>query len=107
MCYNRRAVERAAKHGLPSAGPKPATAASSEAAPQPDGSSVAAKNHLSAPAERPEDRSAAAEPEGRSEVVREEHALLYCPVCSQRLESRRCKLICQVCGYYMSCADYY
>jgi len=31
----------------------------------------------------------------------------YCPVCSQRLESRRCKLICLVCGYYMSCADYY
>lgn len=31
----------------------------------------------------------------------------YCLVCSQRLESRRCKLICPVCGYYMSCADYY
>jgi hypothetical protein len=31
----------------------------------------------------------------------------YCPVCSQRLESRRCKLICPQCGYYMSCADYY
>jgi hypothetical protein len=31
----------------------------------------------------------------------------YCPICSQRLESRRCKLICGVCGYYMSCADYY
>ena len=31
----------------------------------------------------------------------------YCPVCSQRLESRRCKLICSVCGYYMSCTDYY
>jgi hypothetical protein len=31
----------------------------------------------------------------------------YCPVCSQRLESRRCKLICSQCGYYMSCADYY
>jgi hypothetical protein len=31
----------------------------------------------------------------------------FCPVCSQRLESRRCKLICAVCGYYMSCSDYY
>jgi len=31
----------------------------------------------------------------------------YCPVCWQRLESRRCKLICPECGYYMSCADYY
>ena len=36
-----------------------------------------------------------------------EDASRYCPVCSQRLESRRCKLICAVCGYYMSCADYY
>ena len=31
----------------------------------------------------------------------------YCPVCSQRLEARRCKLVCAVCGYYMSCSDYY
>lgn len=36
-----------------------------------------------------------------------EDASRYCPVCSQRLESRRCKLNCPVCGYYMSCADYY
>lgn len=36
-----------------------------------------------------------------------EDASRYCPVCSQRLESRRCKLICPICGYYMSCADYY
>jgi len=30
-----------------------------------------------------------------------------CPICSERSESRRCKLICSVCGYYMSRADYY
>ncbi len=36
-----------------------------------------------------------------------EDASRYCPVCSQRLESHRCKLVCGVCGYYMSCADYY
>lgn len=33
--------------------------------------------------------------------------MLYCPVCSERLISRRCKLMCERCGYYMSCADYY
>jgi hypothetical protein len=33
--------------------------------------------------------------------------MLYCPVCSTRLESQKCKLFCSQCGYYMSCADYY
>jgi hypothetical protein len=36
-----------------------------------------------------------------------EDASRYCPICSQRLESQRCKLVCNRCGYYMSCADYY
>jgi hypothetical protein len=31
----------------------------------------------------------------------------YCPVCSERLQARKCKLFCPVCGYYMSCSDYY
>ena len=52
------------------------------------------------------DRGAIAEND-RSAVAPNEDASRYCPVCSQRLESRRCKLICPVCGYYMSCADYY
>jgi len=43
----------------------------------------------------------------RNEAARLEDASRFCPVCSQRLESRRCKLVCSVCGYYMSCADYY
>ena len=46
-------------------------------------------------AERVADREAAEEP------------MWYCPVCSTRLTSRKCKLICEKCGYYMSCADYY
>jgi len=36
-----------------------------------------------------------------------EHHSVYCPTCSSRLFSRRCKLICANCGYYLSCADYY
>jgi len=36
-----------------------------------------------------------------------EHHSVYCPTCSNRLSSRRCKLICGNCGYYLSCADYY
>jgi len=36
-----------------------------------------------------------------------EEPMLYCPVCSTRLTERKCKLICEKCGYYLSCADYY
>lgn len=36
-----------------------------------------------------------------------EQPMLYCPVCNHRLVSHRCKLICEQCGYFMSCADYY
>jgi hypothetical protein len=28
-------------------------------------------------------------------------------VCSERLAESRCKLICEKCGYFMSCADYH
>jgi len=37
----------------------------------------------------------------------ETEPMLYCPVCSRRLAERKCKLFCEQCGYYMSCADYY
>jgi len=47
-----------------------------------------------------------AEPAASHDPPREE-PMLYCPVCSSRLTSRKCKLICEKCGYYMSCADYY
>jgi hypothetical protein len=44
---------------------------------------------------------------GRKAKAERENASDYCPVCSRRLEQRACKLICTVCGYYMSCSDYY
>lgn len=36
-----------------------------------------------------------------------EHLCQVCPTCSSRLQSYRCKLVCNQCGYFMSCADYY
>lgn len=36
-----------------------------------------------------------------------EEPMLYCPVCDQKLTQSRCKLVCERCGYFMSCADYY
>jgi len=37
----------------------------------------------------------------------ENEPMVYCPVCSTRLAELKCKLVCNRCGYYMSCADYY
>jgi hypothetical protein len=36
-----------------------------------------------------------------------EHHCQVCPNCSNRLTGHRCKLVCNGCGYYLSCADYY
>jgi hypothetical protein len=42
-----------------------------------------------------------------AESADQNEPMLYCPVCSTRLTELKCKLICNKCGYYMSCADYY
>jgi len=43
----------------------------------------------------------------QAKAASENEPMLYCPVCSRRLTERKCKLFCEQCGYYMSCADYY
>ncbi len=80
LCYNRPTVEHAAKLESAEVQAEPALTVSQ---------SVASLLSCQDP------------------VARTEDPLRYCPVCSQRLESQRCKLICSVCGYYLSCADYY
>jgi hypothetical protein len=59
-------------------------------------------------ADERERQAATSEPEpARDPQPATDEPMLYCPVCSQRLTERRCKLECARCGYYMSCADYY
>lgn len=80
MCYKHRAVKGAAKEEVAPGQREAVEVSTQEASP--------------------------AKAEGSAGLAGED-ASSYCPVCSKRLESRRCKLICPVCGYYMSCADYY
>lgn len=80
MCYNRRAVKLTGKQEIAPAAARGVVVGASGQAEE------LAKETSSHP---------------------QEDASRYCPLCSQRLESRRCKLICNACGYYMSCADYY
>jgi hypothetical protein len=35
-----------------------------------------------------------------------EFANQFCPVCSSRLVSQKCKMICPRCGYFMSCSEF-
>jgi hypothetical protein len=104
LCYNHRAVERAQNQEAPSVGPKrDAEVVFSQATDASHDSQVGV------------DRSAVAHDQDQQQTAGSdlpalapgEDASRYCPVCWQRLESRRCKLICPQCGYYMSCADYY
>src|SRR5579883_1923738 len=57
--------------------------------------------------DRPVRESQPTPPRADAENPPPEEPMLYCPVCSTRLTARKCKLLCEKCGYYMSCADYY
>ncbi|MDZ7639429.1 MAG: hypothetical protein U5J83_14435 [Bryobacterales bacterium] len=50
--------------------------------------------------------SPASVPAGEHRRAEDHEPMLHCPVCSQKLLARKCKLYCPQCGYYMSCADY-
>jgi hypothetical protein len=85
MCYKQRAVKSIAKSSLKAEAP----------------ALLSARPLTSGPAQDVTDDAPLHALDPGDDISR------YCPVCSQRLISRRCKLICTVCGYYMSCADYY
>ena len=44
---------------------------------------------------------------GEASRVEEGHPERFCPNCSAELREHRCKLSCPVCGFYLSCSDFY
>ena len=99
MCYNRMAVRDAGKQELAPGDVPGAVVAQTE-----EMGEISLNRPPQQAAATKGGESTAAKP---AQQVQQEDASRYCPVCSQRLESRRCKLVCNACGYYMSCADYY
>jgi len=56
----------------------------------------------SVPAAGPDREPAVASPDP-------ERTMRTCPICGKELAERKCKLYCPdpICGYFLSCADYY
>ena len=46
-------------------------------------------------------------PESNLEPATPGEVMQVCPNCSTELRDKSCKLICPLCGFFLSCSDFY
>ena len=47
------------------------------------------------------------EPAPSHELASPSEVMQICPNCSTELRDKSCKLVCPLCGFFLSCSDFY